>query len=338
MELLIFIVFLTLTISGFCSLFEAVLYSSNEGAIEAAKTKKGQKFVASKFLDLKHNVSKPISGILILNTVANTAGATISGMYAANILGKDKVFIFSIFLTLGILIFSEIIPKTIGAIHWRKLWPFVTIPISTIKTIFAPFIVLTHYLSKAISGKEKIPTITQEEILAAVKMGVSEGEILKKENTIFTNLINLKGTHIDEIMTPRKVIFSLNENLSIYDALEKIGDQRFGRIPIYKNNDENIIGYVRIHDLASTKKIKDKFSILRDISRKIRFVPETMNCLYLLIHFLKTKEHIAIVVNEYGQAVGLVTLEDVIETMLGDEIIDEHDFATDLRKFALKKL
>jgi len=337
MTLLILVVFFTLSISGICSLFEAILYSTRIGTLEVAKTKGDKGGLASRFLNMKKHISAPISSILILNTIANTAGATIAGMYAAKFLGESWVLYFSIALTLSILFFSEIIPKTIGAVHWRSLWSFIVIPLSLIKLILHPLVFITQKLSNFITSGQPPITITEDEILAAARMGAREGEISDQEHMIIDNLINLENKTVREIMTPRTVVFSLTSNMSIPDALKLASQKGFTRIPVYEEDKEKIIGYVRIHDLTSAKHLENPKLKLKDIVRHISFVPEMINCFNLLNDFLWHRKHIAIVVDEYGGLAGVVTLEDLLETMLGQEIVDEHDYAIDLQEVARKR-
>lgn len=334
---LLLIVFLTLTISAVCSLFEAILYSTRVGTVEVAKSKGDKKGIASQFLRMKKNISAPISSILILNTIANTAGATLAGMYAARVLGGPNVPLFSIILTLSILFFSEIIPKTIGAVHWRRLWALIVRPLAFIRLVLHPLVFVTQKLSSFITAGQSPITITEEEILAAAQMGAREGEISDQEHAIINNLIHLENKTVREIMTPRPVIFSLDADLTVSEALPLSSERGFTRVPIYEEDKENIIGYVRIHDLTAAKNLQNPKLALKEIARSISFIPEMINCFNLLSDFLRQRKHIAIVVDEYGGLAGVVTLEDLLETLLGHEIVDENDHAIDLQEVARKR-
>ena len=334
MSILLVIVFITLTISATCSLFEAILYSTRIGTLEVAKNKEKHKKAAITLLNMKRDIAVPISAILILNTIANTAGATIAGMYASKLLGGIYVPIFSILLTLSILFFSEIMPKTIGAVHWRKLWMLIVFPLSIFQFILYPLIYVTRKLSFFITKGHPPDIVTEEEILAAVRMGAKEGEISDQEHLIIDNLLNLENRKAREIMTPRPVIFSLDAELNVNDASKIAAEKGFSRVPIYQNDRENIIGYVMIHDLGAACHLENPESMLKDIARPITFVPETLNCFTLLFDFLRTRKQIAILIDEYGGLAGLVTLEDLLETLLGFEIVDEHDKAIDLQEVA----
>ncbi|UCE06543.1 MAG: DUF21 domain-containing protein [bacterium] len=337
MTILIFIVFLTMTISGICSLFEAILYSTRVGTLEVARKNKQKKTLANKLLNMKRNIAAPIAAILILNTISNTAGASIAGMYAAKEFGGNYVPLFSVIFTLGILFLSEIIPKTVGAVHWRYLWSVIVLPLSFIKFMLHPLIYVTQKLSSFITRGPSYESITEEEILAAAQMGARAGEISDQEHLIIDNLINLENRKVREIMTPRPVIFSVDAQLKIVEAIKIVAEKGFSRVPIYEGDRENIISYVMIHDLSSAKNLENPDISLKDIARPISFVPETINCFTVLFDFLRTRKQVAIVIDEFGGVSGLITLEDLLETLLGHEIVDEHDKAIDLQEVARKR-
>lgn len=334
MTILIIVVILTIVISANCSLYEAVLYSTRMGTLESAKTKGKKSRLAGLFIDMKKNISKPIAAILILNTVANTAGATIAGMYATRVLGASYIAIFSIGLTLGILFLSEILPKTVGAIHWRRFWPWIVYPVEVIKYVFYPAIYIAEKFTSLITKSHKAVSITEDEILALVHLGAREGEISHEESRMVKNIIDLENRLVNDIMTPRTVMFSLDAKLTIEEALRSAASKGLTRIPVYEDDREHIIGYVLFHDLSSSDAL-DK--TLGSIVRPMHFVPEMVNCLTLLTTFLKQRRHIAIVVDEYGGVAGLVTLEDLLETVLGTEIVDETDQVVDLQEIARKR-
>jgi CBS domain containing-hemolysin-like protein len=337
MTILIIVVFITLFVSANCSLYESVLYSTRPATLEAARTKAKRGRLASQFITLKKNISQPIAAILILNTVANTAGATIAGMYATEVLGAPLVPVFSLVLTLGILFLSEIIPKTYGAVHWRALWPFIVYPLSFMKMILSPAILVTEKITSLITRKNKVATITEEEILALVHLGAREGEITKDESRMVRNIIDLENHNVQEIMTPRKMIFSLPVEMTIEEAFKKVSGRGITRIPIYEGDKENITGYVVRHDLSDYKMSNKTEGSLQTIMRPISHVSDKTNCLSMLTNFLKQRKHIAIVSDEFGGVDGLVTMEDLLETLLGSEIVDETDQIIDLQEAARKR-
>ncbi len=337
MTILVIVVVLTIFISANCSLYEAVLYSARMSTLESARKRTPNNHLITKMIDMKKHISKPIAAILILNTIANTAGATIAGMYAADVLGVKWMPAFSFAFTLGILFFAEIIPKTLGVVKWQKIWTYVVLPVQIMKIGLYPLIFIAEKFTGFFTKGHKAITITEDEILAMVHLGTKEGEITKEEATIVKNIIGLEDRKAREVMTPRSVIFMLDAEMTVSKAAKMLEGKGFSRIPIYENDPENIIGYVLAQQINSSEMQSRPDTKLHSISKTIPYVPETNNCLQLLTQFLKQKQHMAIVIDEYGGVDGLVTLEDILETMLGAEIVDETDQAVDLQEEARKQ-
>lgn len=333
MVVLVLVVATTIIISSQCSLYEAILYSTRMGTLEAERTNERRRLKARRMIEMKQQISVPLSAILILNTLANTAGATIAGMYAHKALGESMVPVFSVIFTLGILFFAEIIPKTMGAVHWRRLWPSVIWPLTLMKYALYPAIFITRKLSESITGRESGPAITEEDILGAIRLGAKGGEITQQESLMLHNIIRLETIPVTQVMTPRTVMFVLDEELTVEKGLEEASEKGFTRIPVYRKERENLVGYVMIHDL-SVAKVKQPNARLSDLMKPIPIVQENQNCLVLLTQFLKTRRQIAVIWDEYGGVAGVVTLEDVVETLLGAEIVDENDAVVDLQKLA----
>jgi len=335
--ILILVVLITIFVSAQCSLYEATLYSTRIGSLEAAKSKDRLQSLARQMIVMKKNVAIPIAAILILNTLANTAGATIAGMYAHKVLGSSLVPVFSILFTLAILFIAEIMPKTLGAVYWRNLWPFIVWPVMLMKYSLYPFIMVTQKFTELLTRGRSTPPITEEEILGVIRLGAKEGEISLLESKMVHNIISLEDRKLREVMTPRTVVFSLDEGLPITDAHEAAFQKGFTRIPIYQGDKENITGYVMIHELGSPKSMEKTEKKLSTIARPMMVVSEEENCLTMLTVFLKKRRHIAVVHDGFGGVAGLVTLEDLLETMLGAEIVDETDREVDMQKTALKR-
>ncbi len=337
MGILLTVVFLTIFISFQCSLYEATLYSTRMGALESAKTKKKQKDAAVRMIQLKRDISVPISAILILNTLANTAGATIAGMYAHTVLGAVLVPVFSIVFTLAILFLAEIMPKTLGAVYWRNVWPYIVLPLHLISRVLYPAIIVTRAFSNLLTKGKTPPPVSEEEILGVIRLGAREGEISYLESRMLHNIIELENKPVRDVMTPRTVMFALDAEQTIETALQAFTSAGFSRIPVFEGDKDNIIGYVMIHDLSTAKALSSPDTKVRSIIRPISFVPEDANCLMLLTQFLQRRSHISIVQDEYASLRGIVTLEDLLETVLGMEIIDETDRVADLQKLARKR-
>ncbi|MBF0431678.1 MAG: HlyC/CorC family transporter [Fibrobacteria bacterium] len=331
MVILIIVVSLTLGISAICSLFEAILYSMRIATLEV-QAKKSR--LAARALKMKRNISEPISAILILNTVANTAGATVAGMYAVKVFGEPHVLTFSLVLTFAILFLSEILPKSVGAVHWRIFWPVIVWPITLVKLILYPLVKIAQSFANLFAPPGSMATITEDEIKALVRVGAKEGELSKTESDWVHNLIELEDEPIKQIMTPRTVMFTLEADLTVDKALLLSASKTFTRIPVYENRQENIVGYITLRDLQLVPEQNRMTTTLKALKRDIMYIPGNVNIQRLLMALLSKKEHIAIVIDEYGGVDGLVSLEDIVETILGTEIVDEKDKVADLQEFA----
>jgi len=337
MTVLIIIVAVTIFVSASCSLFESTLYSTRMGTLEASKSEGRRKRLAAAMLEMKRNISGPIAAILILNTIANTAGATVAGAWAEKVLGVGMVPLFSVLFTLAILFFAEIFPKTAGAVYWRTFWPGIVRPLTAMRYLLSPLIWVTERATSLITRGQDSPHITEKEILALIRWGQTEGEISSLESLIVHNIIGLEDKQVEDIMTPRTVMFSLPETALVEDVREKASDKGFTRIPLYRDDRERITGYVMIHDLNSHKACAEQGVTLAGLARPMGFVDQGTNCLKLLARFLRTRRHVSVVKDPYGGVSGIVTLEDLLETMLGTEIVDERDEVADLQKLAKRQ-
>jgi len=327
--------FLALFVSFLCSIVEAVLLSTPHSFL-IVKHQKGNIW-AKTFIDLKNNVDKPLSAILSLNTIAHTVGAAGVGSQAVKVFGETYFGIVSAILTILILVLTEIIPKTIGARYWRNLTRIVSVTIKGMIFITYPLVIISAGITKLISKNQQEQTTSREEIAALASIGTDEGIFTEKEHKIIQNLLKLKNIKVTEIMTPRVVVAVASEKLVLEDFLKNKDYLKFSRIPVYSENDENITGYV-IRQTVFEKLAEDKHELtLRDIKRDIVVVPNTIVLFTLWERLLEKKEHIALIVDEYGGLDGIVTMEDVIETLLGLEIVDEKDTVTDMQKFAKER-
>lgn len=339
MTVLIVVSVITILISFLCSLYEAILYSTRMSTLEVEKSEGKMKSKAQKMISMKNRISMPISAILILNTVAHTAGATLAGMYAAKALGDTMVPLFSVVFTIAVLFLSEILPKTIGAVYWRSLWPTIVWPLTIMKYALYPFIILTQKFSESLTDSgNTAPHVTEAEILGTIRMGARDGQISQWESLMLHNIIRLENKAVEEIMTPRTVMFTLNEEMELEKAFRLANEKGFSRIPVYRGDRENIVGYIMLNDLISARMLNEPGTRISSILKPIMFVREDQNCLVLLTSFLKKRLHIAMIGDDYGGVAGLVTLEDLIETILGAEIVDETDDVVDLQKLARKRM
>ena len=332
--IMIFIyLFGALAISFLCSILEAVLLSTPMSFI-TAKEQEGRKS-ASLLKELKNNVDRPVGAILSLNTIAHTIGSAGVGAEVTRIWGDEWFGIASVVLTLLILIFSEIIPKTIGSNSWRSLALPSAGVIKFLIYITYPFVILSELITKLFSSKEKdnAVTVSREEVSAMVDMGTDEGVFKESESRIIKSCLKLSNVKAKEIMTPKIVLEMADESMSLkefYDA----NDWRFARIPIFKEDKDNVTGYV-LKDIILEELSEDQFDIkLSEIKRPILSFPEDESVFTIWEKMMSVREHISIIVDEYGGLRGVVTMEDVIETMIGVEIVDEQDTTTDMQELA----
>jgi len=272
---------------------------------------------------------------LTVNTIANTLGAAGVGAQVHKLYGSSFVTVFSIVLTLVILFFSEILPKTLGTSYWRGLLPFSVYVIQVLVFICYPFVKLSRLVQKMFQIRSR--HVTREDIIGVAKMGMNEGAIHRNEGELVQNILKLKSRKISEIMTPRTVITAFDKKMTVAQALKQYQPLRFARIPVYEGNLDNIVGMVhRYKMLEARSQACDQLTVDHYLT-SIHTVPENMSVTAALDQFIKRKEHIFMVVDEYGSLAGLLSMEDVIETILCIEIVDELDSVADLREQALKQ-
>ena len=335
MILLFVYLFIALFFSFLCSLLEAALLSITPSFI-AAKVNENKSYARS-LKKFKEEVDLPLSAILTLNTFAHTIGAAGVGAQAQKVWGNEYLSITSAVLTLLILILSEIIPKTIGASFWKRLAPFTARTLTVlIYSPLYPFIVLSKFITKILNKQKGSAILSRAEFQAMAEIGVQEGIFKKEESQILMNLMKFNNIVVKSIMTPRTVVVASSEDTTIKNFFEKYQKIRVSRIPIYRENIDNISGYVLKDDLMQNMIDKKWHRQLKTLSRNIMVVNEKMPIIRLFYKLIQQKEHIAMVVGEYGEMSGIVTMEDVIETLLGAEIVDELDNIEDMQKQAMQ--
>ncbi len=343
MILLFAYLFLALFVSFLCSIMEAVLLSTPISFL-IVKDDEGSTW-AKGFIDLKTNVDKPLSAILSLNTMAHTIGAAGVGAQATAVFGEVYFGLVSAVLTVLILVLSEIIPKTIGAIYWKRLSKVSSKIMKGMIVVSYPLVVMSAFITKLISKNSPEQTTSREEIAVLANIGADEGIFSTKEHKIIQNILQLKNVKAKEIMTPRVVVDLADEEEYLTDYFMREQEEKkedgqslkFSRIPVYSKDEEDITGYVFRQDVYE-KLAEDKFELrLKDIRQEIIVVPNTIVIFTLWEKLLEKSEHIALIVDEYGGLDGVVTMEDIIETLLGLEIVDEKDTITDMQKYAKEK-
>ena len=336
MGLFIFYFFLTVLLSFICSLLEAVLLSVpisyvNMKEAEGAKT-------ASMLRKYKEQIDRPLAAILTVNTIANTVGAALVGFQAVELWGNVYLGIASGVLTLFLLIFSEIIPKTIGAKYDRALALKMAYPLQVCIFLTYPFVLMSNVIAKQFGKNKHEATVSREEVSAIVDIATNEGEFKVKESKIIQNLMKLESVKVEDIMTPQIVVSIAPENMTVADFHKNKDYLHFSRIPVYEDeNEDNITGYVLRRTILENL-ANDNFNLqLKEIRRNIVIAKEGLSITTLWETLLEEKEHIALVIDEYGSFAGIVTLEDIIESILGLEIVDEADVEEDMQQYARKK-
>ncbi len=335
MALLFTYLFLALFTSFICSIMEAVLLSTPVSYLQS-RIENGDK-QAEYFLQQKENIDKPLSAILSLNTIAHTVGAAGVGAQATIVFGEAYFGIVSAILTILILILTEIIPKTLGASYSKSLIGVSSTTIKAMVFITYPLVVASSLITKMLTKDKSELTTSREEVSALANIGTEEGIFEEKENKIIQNLVKLKDVTVSEIMTPRVVVVTLDENYTLQQVLEKKENFHFSRVPVYQNNKDNITGYI-LTSMVLENLAEDRFDLqLKDIKRDILTFYKNKNLFDAWEEMLSTKEHISLVIDEYGGMEGITTLEDIIESLLGFEIIDEKDEVGDMQQLALER-
>lgn len=318
-----------------CSIMEVVLLSTPMSYMKALES--AGKVEARHMIKLKQNVDRPLSAILSLNTVAHTVGAAGVGAQATIVFGEAYFGLVSAVLTILILILTEIIPKTIGASYWRQMAILSGAIIRIMIIIVYPLVIISSYLTKFLSSKTNAHTTSREEISALANIGAEEGIFGEKENKIIQNLIRLKTIKTSEIMTPRVVVTLADENMDLSEFLKTKDFLKFSRIPVYSENTEHITGYIFRQNVFEKLAEEIEGLKLKDLKRDVVFIPASKRLFDVWELLLEKKEHIAVVLDEYGGMDGIVTMEDIIETLLGFEIVDEKDTITNMQQYARER-
>lgn len=336
MGLLLLYLIGALSISFLCSILEAVLLSVPMSFVSMLETegRKGTPLLKK----YKQNIDKPIAAILSLNTISHTVGAAGVGAQSNAVFGSQFFAATSAVLTLLILVFSEIIPKTIGAAYWRSIAIPCARIIHVLVIITYPLVIMSEFITHIFSSNKQQASVSREEVSAMVNVGAEEGVFEKKENSMIQNLLKLDDISARDIMTPSSVAEIAEESMTLREFYRNEAFRQFSRIPVYnEENDDYIKGYV-LRQAILEKLAEDKFDLrLSDIIRPVLTFQETDNVSKIWERLLAKKEHISIIIDEYGCFRGIVTMEDVIETMLGTEIVDEKDRVTDMQELAREK-
>ena len=339
MGLLIFYGVISIFFSFLCSILEAVLLSVTPTFINVKK-QEGKSYALA-LENLKKDVDRPLIAILTLNTIAHTVGAILVGKEAEGLYGSGDgygVFIVSAVMTILILVASEIIPKTIGATYWKSLANFTT---KALKVLIFPLkwtglLWIMQLTTKLIGGKGHGSVLSREGFLVMADMAHEEGVFQESESKVIKNLLTFKDIMAKSIMTPRTVMKAESDETTVEDFFNKNLNLRFSRVPLYSGTEDNINGLVLKDEIFKEMALGNGTKKLSELKRDIIIVNRDMAIPILFEQLVETRNHMALVVDEYGTVSGLVTMEDVIETLLGLEIMDESDNVSDLQHQARK--
>lgn len=333
---LITAVSLALVISFCCSLFEAILYSISTSQVEMLK-KTGHSS-ATLLTSLRADINKPITAILTMNTIANTVGATVAGASAAAVFGEQHIILFSAFFTMSILIFSEIIPKTIGVTYAVKLAPLIARPLYWMVILFKPIIWLCQMITRLIPQNKERGHISADELRTIATLSLKSGEIEADQERVINNILELGNKIVRQVMTPRTVTFSLNQDLTVADTIKlEAMFSRHSRIPLYHDNPNDVIGIVMRKDILLAAAEQKNSLPLSQLMNPVHFVAETAPLNRVLVDFYERHQHLFVVVDEYGAMTGIISMEDILEEIVGREIMDESDKAKTMRELARRQ-
>ena len=335
MTLLLVLAAMTIGMSFLCSLLEAALLSLSPSYVKMLVTERPR---LGNLLDkMKDNIDRPLAAILTFNTIANTAGAVGVGAQAEKIFGDKAIGIVSAGLTLVILIVSEIVPKTLGAVYAKPLAGFTAYATWTMIIISQPLLIGVHALSRLLGPGRRQDLMSRAELITAIRLGQRSGALEQGEFGIISNVIALRQVSLSTVMTPRTVLFSLPETATVEQVLAEHQPIRFARFPIYGHSTDDVKGYVARFDVHEALAAGAKHKTLGELARPMPFLPRQASVASAMNLMLKAQQHIAVVVDERGGTDGIVTLEDTIETLLGREIVDETDTVTDMQQLARQR-
>jgi len=321
----------SIVVSGFCSLMEAALYAV---PLPYVKNRKTEGFKTGELLlEFKENIGKPIAGILIVNTIANTAGASVAGWAASEAFGAEYLLLFSACFTLAILYMSEIIPKQMGVVYCKEVSSFIAYPLKLITVAVAPLIFVSEQMSRWI--KSDGPSLSHQEILSVAEIGTEEGALDHFEGSVITNVIGLDELLVKDVLTPRIVVFRKQDTASLGEIKDELHEWNFTRVPLYSDEaPDNLDLYVTQRDIYRALMKEELSATLKEFARPLKTIPELMRVDQALLTMFEEHEHMFSVVDEHGGLAGIITLEDIIEEIIGREIVDEYDTVSDLRTFA----
>lgn len=337
MTLLIVSVACVLIVSGLCSLSEASLYAVRMPFVRTLAD--SGSYVGRLLSGFKDNMERPISAILIVNTVANTAGAAIAGAQARDLFGENAFIWFSAVFTVSVLLCAEILPKIVGVVYSENVSRLIAFPLTVMTWVLFPVVFLIDRLSQLIRPDAPIIAAPEEEVVQLATMSAEEGSILHEEAELVRNALRLNDVPASQIMTPRSVVTKFSASMTVGNVAESVDDWTYARMPVYSESDPDTwSGFVLRRDILTKLASGSQSATLESLIQPLTCVPSTTPANELLKAFVEMKTHLFAVSDEFNHIVGVVTLEDVIEELIGDEIVDEVDVAVDMQAVARQQM
>ncbi|MDD4755698.1 MAG: CNNM domain-containing protein [Prolixibacteraceae bacterium] len=342
--LIVFFV-LAISISFVCSLWEAVLLSTTPSFISRMEAEKPH--IGHILNKMKDDIDRPLSAILTLNTIAHTVGALGVGVQAGELFGQNYFYFIGVqiayesliagIMTLAILILSEIIPKTIGANYWKEMTPFTVRSLQVLLIVLSPFVWLSKWITWLVIKDKGRSVFSRADFAAMADAGLKSGALDREEKSIIQNLLRLENLKVRDIMTPRSVVMMADEEYTVNEIYKELKPMVFSRIPVFHNHPDNITGLI-LKDNILENLAQDRHQVkASEIKRDILFVEDNYSVAKLMDTLVLNREHMAMVADSFGSIVGLVTMEDLFETLLGLEIVDESDRVEDMQKLAVER-
>jgi len=332
---LVFAIAATLVISFLCSLFEALVLSTTTAEIEALKKTHPRR---GELLEtLKGGLDQTISAILTLNTIANSLGSVLIGALAAHLFEQTVLVAITVGFGVTLLVAGEVLPKTLGVVHRPALQPYVVYPLWWLRRALLPVTWVCNRLVRLVVRDRAIAHRSDEEIILLAERGAQQGTLSKSESSIIANALSLDDVRVTALMTPRTVVAALPKDATVAGIFQEFPNLPFGRFPVYAKNLDDIVGLVRRRDLLKAKANDQDAESVEKLMHEVHFVPETATAANALQVFLKTHQQLLVVVDEFGATAGVLTMEDVMEHLIGGEIFEKDDFAVDMREVARAK-
>jgi CBS domain containing-hemolysin-like protein len=333
---LLFAIAVTLTVSFVCSLFEALVLSTTVAEIESLKKTHPRRAVLLE--TIKHELDQTISAILTLNTIANGLGSIVIGALGGHLLSHKLLAALTVVFGVVLLVGAEVLPKTMGVVYRRTLQPHLIYPLWWLRRVLTPITWACNAVVHALIRSDTGGHSSGEEIILLAERGARRGTLSQSESSIIANALSLDDVRVSQLMTPRTVVTALRKGATVGDVFRESPNLPFGRLPVYDRNLDGIVGLVRRRDLLKAKASDQDGTPVESLMHEVHFIPETATVANAMEVCLKTHQRLLVAVDEFGATAGVITMEDIIEHLIGGEIFEKDDVAVDMREFARAKV